>query len=124
MFDPDTGEVYPALSCINDKAMAERCKYDNAPKVIWSIKASQQFNNDICLLLRSGFQKGKINLLISDFESEEDGTRLRGTVEIAGITELSPIKVFLKTVEQVLHTSIKLQIDMLLEQKCIIDFQV
>lgn len=71
MFDPDTGEVYPALSCINDKAMAERCKYDNAPKVIWSIKASQQFNNDICLLLRSGFQKGKINLLISDFESEE-----------------------------------------------------
>lgn len=71
MFDPDTGEVYPALSCINDKVMADRCKDDNAPKVIWSIKASQQFNNDICLLLRSGFQKGKINLLISDFEAEE-----------------------------------------------------
>ena len=63
-------------------------------------------------------------MLSADFESEEDGTRLRGTVEIAGVTELSPIKVFLKTVEQVLHTSIKLQIDMLLEQKCIIDFQV
>ena len=59
MLDPDTGEVYPALSCCNDKVMAERCKVDNAPKVIWSIKANKQFNNDICILLRNGFQKGK-----------------------------------------------------------------
>ena len=44
---------------------------DNAPKVIWSIKASAAFNNEACILLRSGFQKGKINLLVSEFESEE-----------------------------------------------------
>lgn len=71
MIDPETGELYPALSCCNDKAMAERCKVDNAPKVIWSIKASAAFNNEACILLRSGFQKGKINLLVSEFESEE-----------------------------------------------------
>ena len=69
--DPATGELYPALSCCNDKAMAERCKVDNAPKVIWSIKASASFNNEICILLRSGFQNGKINLLVSEFEAEE-----------------------------------------------------
>ena len=69
--DPTTGELYPALSCCNDKAMAERCKVDNAPKVIWSIKASASFNNEICILLRSGFQNGKINLLISENEAEE-----------------------------------------------------
>ena len=69
--DPTTGELYPALSCCNDKAMAERCKVDNAPKVIWSIKASASFNNEICTLLRSGFQNGKINLLVSEFEAEE-----------------------------------------------------
>ena len=69
--DPTTGELYPALSCCNDKVMAERCKVDNAPKVIWSIKASASFNNEICTLLRSGFQNGKINLLISEFEAEE-----------------------------------------------------
>lgn len=69
--DPATGEVYRALSCCNDKAMAERCKVDNAPKVIWSIKASASFNNEICILLRSGFQNGKINLLVSEFEAEE-----------------------------------------------------
>lgn len=69
--DPTTGELYPALSCCNDKVMAERCKVDNAPKVIWSIKASAAFNNEICTLLRSGFQNGKINLLVSEFEADE-----------------------------------------------------
>jgi hypothetical protein len=71
IFDHETGELYPALSCCNDKDMAERCKVDNAPKVIWSVKATATFNNEVCILLRSGFQKGKINLLVSEFESEE-----------------------------------------------------
>ena len=71
MFDHETGELYPALSCCNDKVMAARCKVDNAPKVIWSIKANATFNNEACILLRSGFQKGKINLLVSEFEAEE-----------------------------------------------------
>lgn len=71
ILDPTTGEVYHALSCCNDKAMAERCKVSDAPKVIWSIKASASFNNEICILLRSGFQSGKINLLVTDFEAEE-----------------------------------------------------
>ena len=71
IFDHETGELYPALSCCNDKVMAERCKVDNAPKVIWSVKATATFNNEVCILLRSGFQKGKINLLVSEFESEE-----------------------------------------------------
>ncbi len=71
IIDPTTGELYRALSCCNDKAMAERCKVDNAPKAIWSIKASASFNTEICTLLRSGFQNGKINLLVSEFEAEE-----------------------------------------------------
>lgn len=71
MIDPETGELYSALSCCNDKMMADRCKVGNAPKVIWSIKASAAFNNEACILLRSGFQKGKINLLVSELESEE-----------------------------------------------------
>lgn len=68
--DPNTGEFYPALSCCNDKAMEERCKVENAPKVIWSIKANQSFNTEICTLLRSGFQNGKINLLIHNENCE------------------------------------------------------
>lgn len=69
--DPETGEVYPALSCRNDKDMAERCKVQNAPKVIWSIKGSASFNNDICILLRSGFKTKKINLLVDEEAAKE-----------------------------------------------------
>ncbi len=71
MVDPETGELYGALSCCNDKDMAARCKVANAPEVIWSIKANASFNNEICILLRSGFKQGKINLLVSEFEAEE-----------------------------------------------------
>lgn len=71
MVDNVTGELYPALTCCNDKVMAERCKVENAPKVIWSIKASAAFNNEVCILLRSGFQKQKINLLVSESECEK-----------------------------------------------------
>lgn len=79
MVDPETGELYNALSCCNDKDMAARCKVLNAPKVIWSIKASASFNNEICILLRSGFKQGKINLLVSEFEADEIlGDKIKG----------------------------------------------
>ena len=71
MVDPETGELYPALSCCNDKTMEERCKVEDAPKVIWSIKANANFNNESCILLRSGFRQKKINLLVSEFEAED-----------------------------------------------------
>lgn len=70
-YDAETGEVHNALTCCNDVNMAERCKVKDAKKVIWSIKANASFNNEMCILLRSGFQNGKINLLVSEFEAEE-----------------------------------------------------
>lgn len=69
--DPETGELYPALSCCNDDVMADRCKVDNAPKEIWSIKGNASFNNEICILLRNGFKTGRINLLVPEFEADE-----------------------------------------------------
>lgn len=71
MIDPQTGELYPALSVCNNKDMAARCKVANAPQVIWAIKASASFNTEICTLLRTGFQNRNINLLIQNIENEE-----------------------------------------------------
>lgn len=69
--DPETGEIYPALNCINDSNMADRCEVKNAPKVIWSIKASQQFNTQISTGLRDGFKQGTINLLVSEYDCDQ-----------------------------------------------------
>lgn len=64
--DPETGELYHALSCCNDENMADRCKVASAPKEIWSIKGSSAFNSEICIALRNGFKNNKINLLIPE----------------------------------------------------------
>lgn len=76
--DPDTGEVYPALSCCNNAEMASRCAVVGAEKVIWSIKASAQFNSDCAFLLREAFRSGRIRLLITEYDAEESLGELKG----------------------------------------------
>lgn len=69
--DPNTGEIYPALSCCNDSTMADRCTVVGADKVIWSIKASTSLNSDCAVLLREGFRSGRIRLLMTEYDAEE-----------------------------------------------------
>jgi len=61
--DPETGEIYPALSCYNNSEMAARCTVPDAEKVIYAIKASAQFNSDAAFRLREAFRSGRIRLL-------------------------------------------------------------
>ncbi|MBQ0035587.1 MAG: terminase family protein [Firmicutes bacterium] len=65
-YDEVTGKTYKAITCINDKDMASRCNVQDATKAVWSVKASSSFNNEICVLLRTGIQNGKINFLVQD----------------------------------------------------------
>lgn len=74
-YDSETGDTYKALTFCNDEDMAMRCKVKDALKVVWSVKATASFNNEICILLRNGIQNGKINFLISDQNCEEDITK-------------------------------------------------
>lgn len=66
----ENGKRYQAMTCINDKDMAERCKVRDANKVVWSVKANANFNNEICILLRNGIQNGKINFLIPEQDAD------------------------------------------------------
>lgn len=76
--DPETGEIYPALSCCNDQSMADRCVVQGAPKVIWAIKAGAQLNNDCAILLRDGFRNGRIRLLLNEYDADTALAELRG----------------------------------------------
>ena len=67
--DPETGEIYPALGCCNNSDMADRCM-PGAPKVIWAIKASSQFNSDCAYLLREGFRSGRIRMLMNEYDAK------------------------------------------------------
>lgn len=86
MVDPDTGEVYPALSCCNNQEMADRCTTKGADKVIWAIKGSPMLNSECAVLLREGFRSSKIRLLITEY----DGEALLS--DIKGYNSLSPLE--------------------------------
>ncbi len=70
MTDPETGEIYPAISCCNNPAMADRCTVPGADKVIWSIKGYEKLNSDCAIFLREAFQSGRMRLLASEYDGE------------------------------------------------------
>lgn len=76
--DPETGEVYPAVSCCNNPEMAARCVNPNADKVVWSVKAGDAFNSACALLLREGFRSGRIRLLQSELDARQSLSELKG----------------------------------------------
>ena len=65
-YDPETGKVYKALTAKNNQDMADRCKVKDANKVVWCIKATASFNNEIAILLRNGIKNGRINFLVQE----------------------------------------------------------
>ena len=84
IYDPLAGETYPALSCCNNEDIAKRCLVKNAPKVIWAIQGSADFNSRCAVILREVFKQGQIKLLIPDFDMEET------LADLTGYNKLSP----------------------------------
>ena len=70
-YDSETGKTFKALKCCNDDDMAIRCKVKDANPVVWSVKANDKFNNEICILLRNGIDNGKVSFLISEDDCED-----------------------------------------------------
>lgn len=85
IYDPETGDTYPAISCCNNTEIASRCSDKNARKVIWAIMGNAQFNNDVAIALRSGFQQGRIRLLMSEYDCENELRKL-----FKGFDKMSP----------------------------------
>ena len=84
-YDSETGKTYKALKCCNDDDMAMRCKVKDANEVVWSVKANEKFNNEICVLLRNGIANGKISFLISEQDCEDAISK-----EYKGFNKLTP----------------------------------
>lgn len=78
LYDKERGKEYDPLSCANDEKMAERCTYQNAPKVIYSIKGNASLNSEIAILFRDALKRGKIRLLVNEMEGKEHLKRYKG----------------------------------------------
>lgn len=71
-YDPEYGQLYPAINCMNNPDFSDRCKVKGAPKKLYVVMATPKLNNDMCLSLRAGFQNGCINLLMDEDIIEDD----------------------------------------------------
>lgn len=91
-YDSETGDTYKALCCCNDDDMAARCKVKDANRVMWSIKATSNFNNDICVGLRAAIQNGKISFLIPEDDCEEEIVKTYKAYQKLSATEQAYIK--------------------------------
>lgn len=78
IYDQDSGTTYGALSCCNNDELAKRCLVPDAPKVIWSVQGTSEFNSQCALGLREAIQQGNVRLLTSEFSAEDALGELRG----------------------------------------------
>ena len=78
MLDADRGVTHPALSCCNNEELAKRCMVKDAPKVIWSIQGTAEFNSQCALGLREALRSGYVRLLLSEYDADEILEELKG----------------------------------------------
>lgn len=78
LYDKELDKTYEALNCINDDEMAKRCFVEDAPKVIYSIKANAQLNNDMHVYVRDDLKRGKLRLLVNENECKEYLANIKG----------------------------------------------
>ena len=62
--------------------------------------------------------------LVRNLETDEIGAWRCGAVEVTRVTIATLVYVFLKSIEDVLHTSIQLQFDIIVNIECVIEFDV
>lgn len=108
ILDPETGEIYPALSCCNNSEMAARCVNPNAQKVIWAIKASAQFNSECAFLLRDGFKSGRIRLLQNEYDAEELLNAIKGYKNLSALAKSKILMPYIGTT-LLIDETVKLQ---------------
>lgn len=78
MHDPDVGTTYAALSCCNNEEIANRCAVKNAPKKIYAVQGSAEFNSQCALGLREALKQGQVRLLVSEYDAEELLSTVKG----------------------------------------------
>ena len=63
LYDPERQVTYEPLCSLNDEEMIKRCPYNDAKKVIYTIAASESFNDKIARELKDELIRHRIELL-------------------------------------------------------------
>lgn len=78
LVNPDTGEVYQPVSCLNDERFASRCTFPRAPKIVYAMQASQSLNSKIASGFKDSLRRGKIRFPVDEGDAIDIVTRTSG----------------------------------------------
>jgi len=78
LYDKELQIEYEAFGCMNDEKMHERCLVEDAPKKIYSLKATAQLNSEGAVSLKDSFKRNKTRLLVNENEGNEYLSSLKG----------------------------------------------
>lgn len=82
LFDRDKGIEYPAISCMNNEEMAERCIVPEAPKLVFAVKASATLNSEMAISLKNNLKNGRYKFLINENDCKDYLNSLKGYEEL------------------------------------------
>lgn len=97
MYDRERSVEYEPFSCINSEDMANRCTYQNAPKLIYSIKANAQLNSEIATGFRDVLRRGKLKLMINENDGREHLKKIKGFDRLTEETKAQLVAPYLQT---------------------------
>lgn len=66
LHDKVRGDEYDPISCINREDLQERCKYPEAPKVVYAISGTNELNMEIANRMANNLKMGLLRLLIPE----------------------------------------------------------
>lgn len=71
LVDEETGEEYRPICAYNDEELKARCRVSTAIPMIFGMRANAQLNSDMIVEMKSLYQQGRVEMLISESEAEE-----------------------------------------------------
>lgn len=93
LHDEERDKDYEAWSCINDEEM-NKARMNQGTPVVYSVKASAQFNHIIATSLKTAFENGKISIPITDIEKREELVAKKGFMAMTAIEQQRELYAF------------------------------
>lgn len=72
LYDEERDVEYPPIKTSNREELKNRCKFPNAPAIMWAYKGSAELNNDLHTSMRSSLMSGKYKMLISGYNAQNE----------------------------------------------------
>ena len=97
LYDTESGISYDAVNCINDEEMTKRCFIEDAPKVIYSIKADAKLNSQMHTYVLDELKRGSLRLLVNENDGKGKLLEIEGFDKLPKEEQMKYVSPYVQT---------------------------